>query len=56
MGLSIGLVNEIINNFRSENANDSADKRRELKPEDYSVIARLILGGEKQTDIAERSM
>jgi len=54
MKISIGLVNKIISNFTSENVNNSADKRRELSPEDHPVIARLILGGEKQSSIAKR--
>ena len=54
MGLSIGLVNEVISNFKSENANNGGDKRRQLSREDYTAIVRLILGGERQSVIAER--
>jgi len=53
VGLSQNRVSEILASSETDNSN-SADKRRELKPEDYSAIARLILGGEKQKDVAEK--
>jgi len=56
MGLSIGLVNEIIDNFKSENPDiygKTADKRRKLTDEDWVRIARLILAGENQEKVAK---
>lgn len=53
IGLSAQAVSKIINNSTSGNTNN-ADKRRELKFEDYPTIAKLILGGEKQRDIADK--
>jgi len=53
-GLSVQAISKIISNSTSGNTNNSADKRRELKPEDYPAIARLISGGEKQSVIAEK--
>jgi len=54
VGLSQNRVSEILASSETDNSNNSADKRRELKPEDYPAIARLILGGEKQADVAEK--
>jgi len=53
MGLSESAIRKILGSALGAVANN-ADKRRELKPEDYLVIARLILGGEKQSAIAKR--
>jgi len=52
MGLTRRRVGQILELEGISNANN--DKRRELKPENYPVIARLILGGEKQSVIAEK--
>jgi len=54
VGLSQNRISEILALSVSDNANNPADKRRELSREDYVVIARLVLGGEKQTIIAEK--
>jgi len=54
VGLSQNRVSEILVSSETDNSNNSADKRRELKPEDYPAIGRLILGGEKQRDVAEK--
>ena len=53
MGLSVQGISKIISNSTSGNTYN-VDKRSVLKPEDYPAIAKLILGGEKQEDIAER--
>ena len=53
-GLSVRHIRRILAEDMMSDSNNSADKRRELKPEDYPVIARLILGGEKQAVIAEK--
>jgi transcriptional regulator with XRE-family HTH domain len=55
--LDRSLISKIISDVKIHNTNinvEEVDKRRELKSEDYPVIARLILSGEKQSSIAER--
>lgn len=45
----MATISEIIDIIGSDNSNNSgADQRRELTDEDIPVIARLLLGEEKQ--------
>jgi len=56
IGLTQQAVTKIISNTTSCNANNNieeGDKHRELTNKDCISIARLILGGEKQVDIAD---
>ena len=54
MKLSQKQISNIVNDSNISNADNPGDKRRKLSKEDYPVIARLILGGEKQADIAKK--
>uniref|UniRef100_A0A6M3M3Z8 Putative methyltransferase n=1 Tax=viral metagenome TaxID=1070528 RepID=A0A6M3M3Z8_9ZZZZ len=54
MGLSERWIREIISiGITSETNNSVPDQRRELTDEDIPIIARLLLGGETQEQVAE---
>lgn len=54
MWLSESAIRKILGTVLSADVNNSGDERRELARDDYPVIARLFLGGEKQAEIAEK--